>query len=281
MPTIQIEPTHEPRGIHRRIEFVATESLRYRFAAKVDYRNEDECWNWIGAQRNGYGAIKHNGQVLGTHVVAYVIEHEQVPEGMIVLHTCDNRLCCNPKHLEAGTFGENVRQMFDRRSVNRTFGEKSPGAILDSNIVNLARSLSMVKGWGVVRIGRVLKFNENTLKGALYSQTWKHLAWPTQEEAQRIVEEFSKSTFGEIAMASVVKEFPQDVKRRWHGYYDKFLDGQIWKLTLGEDCPASASSAQSSLRNAADRKGVSKVAIRVSRDEGCIYVQAILDKKAG
>jgi hypothetical protein len=181
---------YEPQGIHRRIAFEVTPDLVARFNAKVTRGEPTECWNWAGALRNGYGAIKHRGHVLGSHVVAYRIAKGEVAADQCVKHSCDNRMCCNPDHLTAGTYGENVREMFDRRSVNTSQGIKSYCAVLNDEIVALARALNMVRGYGCGSLSRVIDRNKNTLKGVICNYTWKHLPWPTREEAERIVAEF-------------------------------------------------------------------------------------------
>lgn len=182
--------TTEPRGIHRRTSFTVTEALCARFEAKVQRGPDGECWQWQGSQRNGYGAIKHEGRVLGTHVVAYVIASGEIPAGCIVTHDCDNRLCCNPSHLRAGTPSSNVREAWDRRAINACRGEKCPNAKLANEDVQLIRSLHLSRRMGARRISRLVQKNVNTIKNVLGRQSWRHLEWPTKEEAIAIVATF-------------------------------------------------------------------------------------------
>jgi hypothetical protein len=165
----------EPRGIHRRIQIEVTPAMVERFHAKVDRGTDDDCWLWKGATRNGYGAIKHNGSVLGTHVVAFVIAHGPVPAGHIITHECDERLCCNPSHLRAGTFQSNVREAYDRREVNALRGGKHPGAVLTDDLVRQIRELRAKERIGARTIAKRLGISESGVKAVIYGRTWKHL----------------------------------------------------------------------------------------------------------
>jgi hypothetical protein len=78
------------------------------------------------------------------------------------------------------------------------------------------------------------------------------------------------------AMAEVVTELPGVVKQPNfpHGTYAKYLDGQVWKLTLGVDCHKTARTALGALYNAASMKGL-KIRVRNrGKAEGAIYVQS-------
>lgn len=178
----------EPRGIHRRTVFEVTESLRLRFEPRVLRLGPDDCWPWMGAMRNGYGCIKHDKQCLGSHVVAFVIAYGPVPEGKLVTHDCDNRPCCNPKHLKAGTFTSNVVEMFDRRRVAKILGAAAWNAKLDEGDVRLIHALR-IGGYSYQRIANILGYAKSTVKNAGQQRTWKHIAKPTSDEATVIIRE--------------------------------------------------------------------------------------------
>lgn len=92
--------------------------IEIRLWAKVDkhgpipaHRPElGPCWVWTCATREGYGAIWYNGRTVGAHCVAYELEREPIPDGLVIDHLCRNRLCCNPAHLEPVTDGVNIRR---------------------------------------------------------------------------------------------------------------------------------------------------------------------------
>lgn len=59
----------------------------------------------------GYGQTRYEGKLWGTHRLAYVLTHGDIPKGLQVMHSCDNRSCCNPAHLSVGTNLDNVNDM--------------------------------------------------------------------------------------------------------------------------------------------------------------------------
>jgi hypothetical protein len=99
-----------------------TESFREYFKMKVDIRQEDECWNWKGAtDDSGYGIIFYKNKCTFTHRVAYMLYKDNTfkaktdelnhKDSHIILHSCDNPTCCNPKHLSVGTPKDNAMDM--------------------------------------------------------------------------------------------------------------------------------------------------------------------------
>lgn len=79
---------------------------------------DGDCWVWQGTKRsNGYGVTVYRGKQTTTHRAMFEIHHGvELNSEMEVDHTCNNRGCINPQHLEAVTHVENMKRGLDRRT---------------------------------------------------------------------------------------------------------------------------------------------------------------------
>jgi hypothetical protein len=95
---------------------VLTNAEISRFWDKVAVRGPDDCWEWqAGCFKRGYGAFAFDGHKPGyAHRFSYELHHGPIPEGMRVLHECDNPPCVNPKHLRAGTQKDNIQDAVNK-----------------------------------------------------------------------------------------------------------------------------------------------------------------------
>jgi hypothetical protein len=113
-----------------------------RFWAKVDKDTPGGCWEWMASvfvDRYGYGKFNEgtshdDNRTVYAHRFAYELESGPIPDGMHVLHQCDNPPCVNPAHLRLGTHADNMREMVERNrdqwsrgTRTKTVGCSEPG----------------------------------------------------------------------------------------------------------------------------------------------------------
>ena len=81
-----------------------------------DEQNPD-CWIWTACKSSsGYGAftLYSKKSAIGAHVASYILHKGEISTGMIVCHSCDNKLCVNPDHLWLGSTKDNSRDMVSK-----------------------------------------------------------------------------------------------------------------------------------------------------------------------
>ena len=87
-----------------------------RFEDKYVPITESGCWVWMrNTFRCGYGAFSWHGENIGAHRAAWMLYKGEIPDGMNVLHKCDNRLCVNPDHLFLGNQKDNILDMVNKK----------------------------------------------------------------------------------------------------------------------------------------------------------------------
>lgn len=80
-----------------------------RLLNRIQVKDIDDCWEWLGCTTRGYGRISINNKLYQVHRVVYEFAFEtKIPKGKVIDHLCRNRGCANPNHLRVCSIGENV-----------------------------------------------------------------------------------------------------------------------------------------------------------------------------
>lgn len=102
-----------------------------RFWSHVAIGAADECWPWmLSLGSKGYGQVRQGGRIVRAHRVAWELTNGPVPDGLWVLHSCDNRPCCNTAHHFLGDHDANMADMMSKGRHARQRGEEGPAAKL-------------------------------------------------------------------------------------------------------------------------------------------------------
>lgn len=95
---------------------------KIRENVKIEDRGHNTpCWIWQGSDSGtgrggGYPRMSLDGQTVAVHIVSFVNEHGYVPSKKQVDHLCNQRMCCNPDHLEMVTHKQNQKRRALRAS---------------------------------------------------------------------------------------------------------------------------------------------------------------------
>lgn len=142
-----------------------------RFWTKVKIARFDECWNWQACKfRDGYGQFRANYHNYRAHRVAYTLYHGDIPDGLVVCHTCDNRLCCNPSHMFLGTIRDNS---LDAREKGRLpTGERNGSSKLTYEQVAEIRALYATGNYSQMQIAAMFHVHQTLISAITRNVRW-------------------------------------------------------------------------------------------------------------
>jgi len=156
-----------------------------RFWAKVDKNGPvpsycpelGSCWLWTGTRVNGgYGNINRGvgqNQTIRANRAAWVLHHGPIPDGLDVLHHCDNPPCVNPTHLFCGTAKINA---LDASSKGRmAAGERNGMVKLTEELVLEIRRLYASGGVSQYTLAKQVGCHQMTVSDLITRKTWRHI----------------------------------------------------------------------------------------------------------
>lgn len=80
-----------------------TSHVEHSGNAALVFRVVGKCWEVRGRSKDGYGWASENRVTIKAHRLAYRLVHGPFPRHFVIHHTCFNKRCINPTHLEAVT----------------------------------------------------------------------------------------------------------------------------------------------------------------------------------
>ncbi len=155
--------------------------IEVRYWKKVVQGNPGECWGWSGsASTAGYGKLscgrKNEGEI-HIHRFSWIIHFGDIPDGLFVLHKCDNPICSNPDHLFLGTAKDNSDDMSSKQ--RNVTGEDHHNAKLTDDDVRMIRKLYIPKVRGTRRgmrsLAKMFKVDKDTIRAIIAGETWKNV----------------------------------------------------------------------------------------------------------
>lgn len=160
---------------------------RETFASAYIPEPNTGCWLWsMSLMSNGYGQLSGGGARYAAHRFSYQLHHGPIPDGMMVLHSCDNCACVNPAHLRAGTAQDNADDLTRRgrrtrhsaddaaRRVSRPRGSRVYCAVIDEAVATRIAAAHR-PGANVSQLARDFGVSRSVVRGILEGRTWRHV----------------------------------------------------------------------------------------------------------
>lgn len=156
--------------------------LETRFFAKV--KKTDGCWLWTGYRLKNddgktYGRLAVNGHLMLAHRCSWQMANGEIPQGLLVLHSCDNQQCVRPDHLFLGTQLDNVRDMHRKGRDRKACGiDHHESKLTDAQVQEIRRRY-VRRAVGVRGNGKALAAEFCVSHVLIYkivkNQQWKHV----------------------------------------------------------------------------------------------------------
>lgn len=151
---------------------------KHRFWAKVDKLGPihpicGRCWEWTASTINGYGRFGVNYSLIFAHRYSWEIHNGKIPDGLHVLHFCDNPLCVNPKHLFVGTQQDNVNNCIGKE--RQTRGEAHGMSKLTTEDVLEIRRLGKTTKLSQRKLAIMFDVDQATIGRIILRKLWKHI----------------------------------------------------------------------------------------------------------
>lgn len=142
------------------------------FWRKVGHGAPRDCWFWKGkVDRDGYGRHFMGGKWHLAHRVAYRLTRGDTPP--VVIHSCDNPSCCNPRHLRGGTQQENMEDR--QRKGRQPKGSKNGRAKLNEEAVAQIKQLLQDELLSQAEIARRFGISKYVIYDINVGKTWRHV----------------------------------------------------------------------------------------------------------
>jgi hypothetical protein len=152
-------------------------STLQRFERKVERIPFCECHIWTAAaSKKGYGKFVFEGRTWElAHRVAYKLYSGPIPDGLSVLHRCDNPYCVNPRHLYLGTYKDNAIDREVRNRGNHVYGMGHGRNKLTNSQVLEIRDLHDTGKYSCFRLASIYGVNRKTVNDIVNRKIWKTL----------------------------------------------------------------------------------------------------------
>jgi hypothetical protein len=161
---------------------IATHSRYWRlqvpFASNTRHHELTGCIEWTGTRHpQGYGLAR---RVVGepieprAHRRAWIMAHGPIPDGMLVLHSCDNPCCVNVEHLRLGTDADNSDDKYSRgRNRNLRGTAHGMSRLLEEDVLRIREA--HLFGAKLTDLGRIYGVSDVAISHVVRRKNWAHV----------------------------------------------------------------------------------------------------------
>lgn len=208
-------------------------STKCRFWHKVEILGPDDCWKWTADKiHNGYGHFKYKRHTVVAHRIAWELSYGAIPDNLYVLHYCDNRICCNPRHLFLGTHADNMADMVQKGRSAIEHGEYNPQAKLTDKQVKEIKS-QLTENVPQPVLAKKYKTSQSNISQINTGKTWTHIMDVTHATEGKHRSLNNRSHKGELnGFAKLTEKQVKEIKLQLiKGIYTQFTLGQKYKVS--------------------------------------------------
>ncbi len=138
----------------------------------INKTTPDKCWEWTRHLVDGYGQIQIDKIEYKAHRIIYELTYGKIPTGKHVLHSCDNRKCCNPKHLFLGTNKDNVDDKVKKCRQSR--GESNHSKLAEEQVLEIRRLYSL-GNYSQKELAKMFGVGHTIVGNIILRKKWKHI----------------------------------------------------------------------------------------------------------
>lgn len=150
------------------------QSIEQRLNAYID--KSGSCWLWtMNTYNYGYGKLSiGKGKQVRAHRYIYEQSKGKIPEGMMVLHTCDNPRCCNPEHLFLGNQKDNMVDAKEKGRIGYKafFGDKHSNSKLTMEQVAEIKQLYLSGKYYQSELSKMFKVSQPVISKVILGQSY-------------------------------------------------------------------------------------------------------------
>ena len=144
--------------------------------------------SWTASRNSGgYGHRYFQGRIQHAHRVAWQKSNGPIPDGLCVLHSCDNPPCVNPAHLWLGTQADNARDRDNKKrrdwshllTAHKVSGEEVGTARLTRETVATIRERYAAGGLRQLDLATEYGVSRSLVQAIVTGRVWADARWPT------------------------------------------------------------------------------------------------------